>query len=63
MPAVNIGPNERSKRVIVGVVALGAASALYAWLVSTDNTRWYRAGLVLPLFVAMLGFSQAQQKT
>ena len=60
---VNLGPRQRRLRRIFGVagllVAVVAAGALYAF----DAPRWTRVALVLPLWIAALGFFQAREKT
>jgi hypothetical protein len=60
---VNIGPAERRKRAIVGVVGFGIAIALVAWLrLSGINPLWRFAAF--PFFLAgTLGLDQAREKT
>lgn len=65
-PAVciaNIGPGERRKRLRFGIVAFGVSVAIGALLVATGVRAVWRLSLVLPLFVAGLGYFQARDKT
>lgn len=56
----NIGPAERRKRLIVGVVALGVC-VVAALLLSLDGApRYWRLLLFLPFWTAALGIFQAR---
>jgi hypothetical protein len=59
----NIGPRERRKRLGVGLVAFGISVALGAALIVAGVAPRWRLVLVLPLFVAALGYFQARAKT
>jgi len=56
----NIGPKERRKRLIAGVIfAILALVALVA-LVAMVSSRWWRLTMVLPVWVSAIGFLQAR---
>ncbi len=59
----NIGPAERQKRVIVGVIASAVALFLIVTFSAQDTPHFFRVLVFLPLFIAALGFFQAGQKT
>jgi hypothetical protein len=59
----NIGPRQRQRRLVGGLVALAIAAALCAWLIVSDAPRWWRLLLVLPLFGAASGVLQWREKT
>ena len=59
----NIGPAERRKRFISGVVLLGLSLLLAALLMLFGVARWWRLGLFFPLFTSAIGFSQARART
>ena len=59
----NIGPRQRQRRLVGGLVAGAIAAALCAWLIVTDAPRWWRLSLVLPLFGAASGVLQYREKT
>lgn len=59
----NIGPRQRRRRLVGGLVALAIAAVLCAWLVASDAPRWWRLLLVLPLFGAASGVLQYREKT
>ena len=59
----NIGPGERKKRNAFAVIALGLSVAAGAALIGTGAARAWRLGLLLPLWVAGLGYFQAREKT
>jgi hypothetical protein len=60
---INIGPAERGKRAIIGVVGFGVAIAIVAWLrIAAVNPTWRL--LAFPfLLVGALGLLQAREKT
>jgi hypothetical protein len=59
----NIGPRERRKRRLLGVVSLTVAVAVAFLLVSFGAARWWRLVLFFPLWMAGLGLLQAREKT
>jgi hypothetical protein len=61
--AINIGPRERRKRRLLGVVALTVGVAVAFVLVVTDAPRWSRAIIFFPVWMAGLGLLQAREKT
>jgi len=61
--AVNIGPRERQKRVAFGAVLFTASIAVVIALLTIGASRWWRLGLAFPLWLSMLGFFQAREKT
>jgi hypothetical protein len=61
--ATNIGPRERSKRRVLGVVALTVGVGAAFVLVVVGAPRWWRLVVFLPVWVAGLGLLQAREKT
>jgi hypothetical protein len=61
--AANIGPRERRKRRLLGVVSLTVAVGVAFVLVTFDASRWLRLVVFLPLWLAGLGLLQARDKT
>ena len=62
-PCVNIGPQQRRRRLISGAVFTLAALALIGSLILQDAPSWWRLG-ALPLFwIGLLGLFQAREKT
>jgi cytochrome c-type biogenesis protein CcmE len=61
--AVNIGPNERRKRRMMGVIALTAGVGTAFMLVVSGAPRWSRLIIFLPIWLAGLGLIQAREKT
>ena len=61
--AINIGPRERHKRRLLGVVALTVGVGVAFLLVVTDAPRWSRAVIFFPVWMAGLGLLQAREKT
>ncbi len=59
----NIGPGERRRRMVGGIVMVGVTLAAAAWLVTTDAPLLWRAFVVLPAFAAALGIFQARAQT
>lgn len=59
----NIGPRERRKRRLLGIVSLTVAVGVAFVLVSFDAPRWSRFVLFFPLWMAGLGLLQARDKT
>ncbi len=60
---VNIGPRERRKRLIMGVVTLGVSGAIALTLILADVGRWWRIGLFFPFWLGALGVFQARENT
>jgi hypothetical protein len=61
--AINIGPRERRKRRLLGIVALTVGVALAFVLIVTDAPRWSRLVIFFPIWIAGLGLIQAREKT
>jgi hypothetical protein len=61
--ASNIGPRERRKRRLLGIVALTVSVGVAFVLVVYGAPRWSRLVLFLPVWMAGLGLLQARQKT
>jgi hypothetical protein len=59
----NIGPRERHRRLIVGVVMLGVALTLAAVLVLFGAPRVWRLLVAAPAWIAGLGLFQVKEKT
>jgi len=59
----NIGPRQRRRRMLAGVVSFAVAAAIFAALAATGVHRWWRLVLCLPLYVAAAGWFQARDKT
>lgn len=60
---INIGPRERQKRVVLGIVALIFSAAAGFYLIGSQSPRILRLGLFVPLFFGMFGLIQAREKT
>lgn len=61
--AINIGPRERRKRLVSGIVMLAVSLGLAAFLVATGAPRLWRLALLIPFWAAGIGFFQAFDKT
>ena len=59
----NIGPKERQRRLMVGVVGLIVGMALVAALIVTGAPLWTRALAFLPFVGGAFGFWQYREKT
>ena len=59
----NIGPRERRKRLVFGVVALSLSVVISAIFVVTGVRPVWRLTLFVPLFAGALGFFQARDRT
>lgn len=59
----NISPRERLKRLIGGVIPLGIALAILAWLIAIRADRLWRLPLVVLFVPAASGFFQWRDKT
>jgi len=60
--ACNIGPREIAKRRASGIVGVGSAVVLGAWLVAIDAPALSRLIVVLPQWVGLSGFEQARRR-
>jgi hypothetical protein len=60
--AANIGPRERRKRRLLGVVSLTVAVGVAFVLVSFGAPRWSRLVVFFPLWMAGLGLLQARAR-
>lgn len=61
--AINIGPRERTKRRVLGIVALTVGVSLAFLLVTLGVPRPLRLVVFFPVWVAGLGLLQAREKT
>ena len=61
--AINIGPRERRKRRLMGVVALTVGVGLAFVLVIFQAPWWSRAIIFFPIWMAGLGLIQSREKT
>ncbi len=59
----NIGPGQRRKRLLFGVVMLGLSALLAALLVLLGIPRWWRLVLFFPFAAAAIGVNQARART
>jgi hypothetical protein len=59
----NIGPRERRKRRLLGIVALTVGVAAAFLLVVYDAPRLLRAVVFFPVWIAGLGLLQARERT
>ena len=59
----NIGPRERRKRRLLGIVALTVGVAAAFVVVVYDAPRWTRLIVFFPVWLAGLGLLQAREKT
>ena len=59
----NIGPQQRRRRLLGGLVGLAIAAALAVACLAMHEPRAYRAIVFLPFFAAATGFFQAREKT
>jgi hypothetical protein len=60
---INIGPRERRKRRLMGVVALTVGVGLAFVLVIFQAPRWSRAVIFFPIWIAGLGLIQSREQT
>ena len=58
----NIGPRERRKRRLLGIVSLTVAVGVAFVLVAFGAPRWSRLVVFFPLWMAGLGLLQAREK-
>ena len=61
--AVNIGPRERRKRRVLGIVALTVGVSVAFVLVVAGVPRPLRLVVFFPIWMAGLGLLQAREKT
>ncbi|HKR07621.1 MAG TPA: hypothetical protein VJS39_00410 [Gemmatimonadaceae bacterium] len=61
--AVNIGPNERRKRMSAGIVGLTVGALLAAVLIALHAPAYWRTLLFFPFFFGALGVFQSRDKT
>lgn len=59
----NIGSGERRKRLLGGVGAFIVGVVALALLVTFSVDRWWRLTLILPFWLAGIGFFQYWDKT
>jgi hypothetical protein len=59
----NIGPKERHKRLVSGLVLLAASVIIAAAMMAGSISRGWRVLLFLPLWGAALGVFQASDST
>jgi len=59
----NIGEKERTKRRVLGIVALVVGVGLAFVLVVIDAPRAWRIVIFVPIWLAGLGLLQAREKT
>jgi hypothetical protein len=59
----NIGPAERRKRLMFGVVTMVAGLAIGSLLILAGASHWWRLMLFLPFAGGAIGFFQAREKT
>ena len=59
----NIGPRERQKRLVFGVIALFLSVVISAIFVIEGVPPIWRLVLFVPLFAGALGFFQARDRT
>ena len=63
IPAVNIGPREQRKRLVMGVGALAAGGLIALAMLAAGAPRAWRIGLFFPFWMGALGIFQAREKT
>jgi len=61
--AINIGPRERTKRRLMGIVALTAGVGTAFVLVANGSPRLLRLIIFFPIWIAGLGLMQSREKT
>jgi len=61
--AINIGPRERAKRRVLGIVALTVGVSLAFVLVVLGAPRLLRLVVFFPVWIAGLGLLQSREKT
>jgi hypothetical protein len=61
--AVNIGPNERRKRLSAGIIGLTVGTLLAVVLIVLRAPGYWRALLFFPFLFGALGVFQSRDKT
>lgn len=59
----NIGPRERRKRLVFGIVTLAASVVISFLFVFYGVRSVFRLPLFVPLYMGALGFFQARDRT
>ena len=59
----NIGPRERRRRLVVGIVLSSLTAVVAIYLIAADTPRVWRLLIALPAGAAGLGLFQAQAST
>lgn len=59
----NIGPRERRKRLVSGLIMLALSLIILIALVAAGVDRWWRLLLFLPLWGGATGLFQARERT
>jgi riboflavin transporter FmnP len=59
----NIGPGQRRRRLVFGLISLIIAAVLAAVLAAAEASIVVRAVVALPLYASALGFFQHREKT
>ena len=59
----NIGPRERRRRLVAGIVMLAIGVAAAVALYVLDVERWWALGLFLPFWGGATGVLQAYEST
>ena len=59
----NIGPGQRRRRLVLGVVMLVVGAGALAALVAFEVDRVWRLALLAPFWASALGFFQAKEET
>ena len=59
----NIGPRERRKRLIAGIVGLIVVTAVLAFIILSGMDHLWRLALVYPYYAAFVGVFEAWEKT
>jgi hypothetical protein len=60
---VNIGPRERRKRLVFGVVTLALGLGLAGGLLGSGAARGWRLSAFIPFWIGALGILQARAGT
>ena len=61
--AANIGPQQRRRRMLFGLVTFAIAAVIALVLIASGASRWWRLILFLPLAAGGTGIFQALDKT
>ena len=60
---MNLGPKETRKRLVMGILMLGAGVGIAIALIFAGTPRWWRFVVFFPFWMAGLGLYQAKEKT